>query len=82
MLHQDRLSSHNPVLVRSVSLPPMGDAVQCQEVAIFCLNNMSLHWEAILGNETWLWTERREIYNIFPPICHVFWTWLWIETRE
>lgn len=60
MLHQDGLSRRHPVLVPpGVPCPAMRDAMQCQKIAILCLDNVNLHWEAILGDETWLRKRRR-----------------------
>ena len=59
MLHQDRLPRHHPVLLLlSPPCPAMRDAVKGEEVAVLCLYGVNLHWETILGNQTWLWKDR------------------------
>lgn len=58
MLHQDRGSRQHSVLLpvgAAVTVcPPMRNAVQRQQVAVLCLYHVSLHREAILGDEVWL----------------------------
>lgn len=58
MLHQDRRSwQYSVLLLPAAAVPPcpaMGNAVQCQQVAVLRLYHVSLHGEAILGDEAWL----------------------------
>lgn len=58
MLHQDRGSwQYSVLLLPAAAVPPcpaMGNAVQRQQVAVLRLYHVSLHGEAILGDEAWL----------------------------